>query len=261
ACIGGTVDAATLAIASERKLAAALRPAIEQHLLFESVQADRRTYRFPHDRVHEAAYALLPEAERARVHLEIGWRLLASTAPEELPGKVFEIVSQLDHGVALIESGQDRERLAELHLLAGTRAQASTAYASALRYFIAGAELLAADAEVRRPELAFALALHRAECELLTGALDAAEQRLAELARRAAGVVDLAAVTLARIALYTTLDRGAVAIEATREYLRRVGIDWPAHPTGDEVRREYDRIWQQLGSRALSIEELVDLPP
>src|SRR5262249_45237772 len=31
------------------------------------------------------------------------------------------------------------------------------------------------------------------------------------------------------------------------------------HPTDDEVGREHDRIWQQLGSRA--IEELADLPP
>ncbi|HEX7839612.1 MAG TPA: AAA family ATPase [Kofleriaceae bacterium] len=105
ACIGGTVDDATLAIACEREVAPALRPAIEQHLLFESGKADRRIYRFPHDRVHEAAYALLPEPERAWVHLEIGRRMLASTAPEELPGKVFEIVSQLDHGALLIESG------------------------------------------------------------------------------------------------------------------------------------------------------------
>jgi len=259
ACIGGTIDAATLAIACDREIATALRPAIEQHLLFESLHADRRTYRFPHDRVHEAAYALLPEPERARLHLEIGWRLLASTPPEELPGKVFEIVSQLDHGAALIESRQERERLAELHLLAGTRAQASTAYGSALRYFITGAELLAGDPGEGRPELAFALELHRAECELLTGALAAAERRLIELARRAARIVDLAAVTSARIELYTTLARSDLAVEATLEYLRHVGTEWSAHPTDDEVRREYDRIWQQLGARP--IEALVDLPP
>ncbi|HEX3761516.1 MAG TPA: AAA family ATPase [Kofleriaceae bacterium] len=257
ACIGSTVDAATLAIACGRELAAALAPAVEHHLLLEAVHGTRRIYRFPHDRVHEAAYALVAEPERARIHLAIGLRLLASTAPDQLADQVFAIVSQLDRGAALIESGGERERLAELYLLAGTRAQASTAHASALRYFTAGAALVAPD--VSRPELAFALDLHRAECEFLTGALDAAEQRLAELARRTVGLVDLAAVTSARIALYTTLDRAALAVEATLEYLRRVGIDWPAHPTDDDVRREHDRIWQQLGSRA--IEDLVDLPP
>ncbi|HEX7941240.1 MAG TPA: AAA family ATPase, partial [Gemmatimonadaceae bacterium] len=104
ACLGGTIDAATLAVACEYEVAPALRPAIDQHLLLESGNADRRIYRFPHDRVHEAAYLLLPESERARIHLEIGRRLLASTAPEELPGTVFEIVGQLDRGAALIEA-------------------------------------------------------------------------------------------------------------------------------------------------------------
>jgi hypothetical protein len=33
---------------------------------------------------------------------------------------------------------------------------------------------------------------------------------------------------------------------------------WSSHPTLDEVRHEYDRIWIQLGSR--QIEDLVDLP-
>ncbi len=259
ACLGGTVDAATLAIACGYEIAPALRPAIDQHLLFETGTADRRIYRFPHDRVHEAAYLLLPESERARVHLEIGRRLLASTPPEALPEKVFEIVSQLGCGAALIEARHERERVAELHLLAGTRAQDSTAYVSALHYFTAGAELLAADPGIGRPELAFTLELHRAQCELMTSAFGAAEQRLAELAQRAAGLQDLAAVTLVRIALYMALDRNPLAVEASLEYLRRTGTEWSAHPTDDEIRREYDRIWQQLGSRA--IEDLVDLPP
>ena len=42
------------------------------------------------------------------------------------------------------------------------------------------------------------------------------------------------------------------------EYQRREGVDWRPHPTHNEVRQEYERIWQQLGSR--SIEELIDLP-
>ena len=42
------------------------------------------------------------------------------------------------------------------------------------------------------------------------------------------------------------------------EYLRRTGVHWSPHPSKDEVRREYEMIWRELGSR--SIEELVDLP-
>jgi len=50
--------------------------------------------------------------------------------------------------------------------------------------------LLVEDSWERRHELTFALELHRAECEFLTGALAEAEQRLAALSTRAATTVE-----------------------------------------------------------------------
>ena len=58
--------------------------------------------RFVHDRVQEAAYALIPDSLRAEAHLRIG-RLLARThAPDKREEAIFEIVNQLNRGVALI---------------------------------------------------------------------------------------------------------------------------------------------------------------
>jgi PAS domain S-box-containing protein len=79
------------------------------------------------------------------------------------------------------------------------------------------------------------------------------------LSRRASGLADLAAVTRLRVDLYTTLDRSDRAVEVCLEYLRRIGVPWPPHPSKDDVTQEYEKILRQLGSR--SIEELVDLPP
>ena len=84
---------------------------------------------------------------------------------------MFEIVGQLNLGSALIGTHEESERLAELNLIAGRRAKSSTAYASALSYFAAGTALLSANVWERRHDLAFALELHRAECEFLTNAL------------------------------------------------------------------------------------------
>ena len=255
ACIGTSFDAETLAAVCQRDPEAALRRALEEDLLVRL----ERTYRFPHDRVQEAAYSLIPEDERPTVHLGIGRLLLARTAPGEVEDEIFEIVNQLDRGAALIASREERERVAELDLVAGKRARRSTAYASALKYLAAGTALLGDDCWSRRYELVFALEFHRAECEYLTGELTAAEERLTMLARRAGSTVNAAAVTRLRLDLYTTLDRSDRGVEVCLEYLKTVGIEWSPHPTWEEVLQEHERIWRQLGSRP--IEDLVDSSP
>ena len=215
-------------------------------------------YRFIHDRIQEAAYSLIPEELRAEAHLRIGRLLAAHTPAEKREGAIFEIVNQLNRGAVLITAPEEREQLAELNLIAGKRAKVSTAYASALTHFVTGAGLLAEDCWERRHELMFALELHRAECEFLTGALTAAEERLAVLAIRAANTLERATVACLRMDLYTTLDQASRAVAVGLEYLRHLGIDWSPHPTAEEARREYDRIWKNLGNRA--IEELIELP-
>jgi predicted ATPase len=158
----------------------------------------------------------------------------------------------------LITSHEEREQLAELNLVAGKRAKASSAYASALTYLTAGATLLPEDAWERRQELAFELDLHLAECEACTGALQAAEERLSALATRAVGTVQRCAVARRRVDLYAMLGASEHATAVGLECLRHVGIDLPAHPTEAEARSEYERIWSRLGRRA--IEDVVDLP-
>jgi len=215
-------------------------------------------YRFVHDRVQEAAYSLIPADQRAAAHLRIGRLLAAHTPPEKREEAIFEIVNQLNRGAALINARDEREQLAELNLIAGKRAKASTAYASALSYLVAGEALLVEDSGERRHELTFALELHRAECEFLTGARAEAEQRLAALSSRAATAVERATVACLRADLYMTLDQSNRAVAVGLDYLRNLGIDWSPHPTEEEARREYERIWSQIGGR--TIEELVDLP-
>src|SRR5262249_1516169 len=127
------------------------------------------TYRFVHDRVQEAAYLLIPEELRAEAHLRIGRLLVAGTPIESRDEAIFEIVNQFNRGAPLIDSPEERERVAELNLFAGRRARSSGAYASALTYFVAGRALLAKESWEKRHALIFTLELQRAECEFLTG--------------------------------------------------------------------------------------------
>jgi PAS domain S-box-containing protein len=257
ACIGNSADDLLLETAYEglgKDLHDDLWEAVQAGLVFRSEGA----YRFLHDRVQEAAYSQIPEVARGRAHLQIGRLLASRTEPAEIEGRVFEIVNQLNRGSHLIDSVDERTRVAGLNLIAGRRARLSTAHASAIEYLTAGRALLTEEDWKYNYELIFGIELQLAECELLTASLAASEQRLSMLAGRAETVEDIAAVARVRLTLYTTLDQTDRGVEVCLEYLRRGGTDWPPHPTRDQAQREYDGIWLKLGGR--SIESLVDLP-
>jgi predicted ATPase len=138
ACLGNVASTAMLALVHDT---------IEEELHASLVEARRQglvdflgsSYRFVHDRVHEAAYALVPSERRAAMHLRIGKIMVSYTPPDKLDESIFEIVNQLNRALSLVTAPEERERLAEFNLLAGKRAQASSAYVSALNYLTAGA--------------------------------------------------------------------------------------------------------------------------
>jgi predicted ATPase len=257
ACLGNNAERALLAMVREGSKEA-LDGDLDEALRAGLVVDSGGSYRFLHDRVQEAAYSLIPEARRAEVHLRIGRLLAANTPVEKREEAIFEIVNQLNRGAALIRSCDEQEQLAELNLIAGKRAKASTAYVSALTYLTAGAALLSDDGWQKRPDLMFPLELHRAECEFLTGELAASEGRLSALATHATNPVDRASVASLSIDLYTTLGRSDRAVDVCLSYLRHLGVEWSPHPTAEDARREYQRTWSLVGGR--EIEELIDLP-
>ena len=257
ACLGNIATTAMLAIihdTTEQELHASLVAARRQEL----VDFLESSYRFVHDRVHEAAYALIPTERRAECHLRIGRLLLQHIPQDKREEAIFEIVSQFEQGVALIASLEEREKIAELNLVAGKRARAAAAYASALKYFVAGTTLVAEDCWERRHDLILQLEIHRAECEFLIGDLNAAADRLTTLSSRAAGTVEQSAVECLRVDLYHTLYQPDRAIAVFLDYLKKQGIEWSPHPTSEEVQREYEGVYSRLGGR--TIEDIIDLP-
>jgi PAS domain S-box-containing protein len=216
------------------------------------------SYRFLHDRVQEAAYSLIPKDRRAEAHLRIGTLLAEHTPPAKRDEAIFEIVNQLNRGSHLVASVEERERVADLNLIAGKRAKSATAYDAALKYLRAGSALLTEQTWQRNYELVFSIEQLMAECEMLTAEMVAAESRMLRLSQRARNRHDVCVMTRLRLTLYTNWDKSDRGLDVFLEWLRRDGTDWSRHPTREDATREYARIWTLLGSR--QIEDLVELP-
>jgi PAS domain S-box-containing protein len=257
ACVGTVGRGRTLASlrgTSDAEVLATLGSALTAGL----IRLADGSFAFSHDRVQEACYAAMPPPARVSEHLGIGRVLLALTPAAELDQHIFEIVNQLNAGAPAIDTPAERERVAELDLIAGKRAMTSTAYASAQAYFAAGRTLLGEDGWSRGYRLTFELELRRAECEIVRGELTAAEARLTELSLRAADLTDQADVVRLAVLLYFIVGRSERAIEVALDFLARVGIVWTVHPSDAEVRQEYLEMRRRLAGRSPA--EIIALP-
>jgi predicted ATPase len=225
ACLADNAEIGTLAVINEgsaEEIHSAMWEAARAGLVLKGAGS----YKFLHDRVREAAYLLIPEELRAEVHLRIGRLLIAKMTQEEVADSIFNVVNQLSFGAALISDPGEKERAATLNLRAGRKAKASTAYASACIYLSAGMSLTGSDGldNPSQYELAFALYLERAECELLSGNFGETERLISQLVRRGASRVDKAAAYSLKIHLHLIKSEKQQGVDAALECLRLEGL-------------------------------------
>ncbi len=273
ACIGNRFDVATLAVVANVSHAEALgtlREVVEEGLIVPfgdqlptSISSGlagepRRVFRFFHDRMQQAAYAFIPEADRAQIHLGLGRMLLAATTPETLPEHIFEIVPHFDLGRDAIVEDDERYAAADLAQLAGKRALDAAAWEPALRYLTAGLDLLPKDAFEKRRELAFTLHGDAAETEYLNGNVDRAD-KLAALAMEQAQTV-MEKVRVFELQMLFGLNRNQLVrvVEAGLSALDLLDVHFERTVGPAEIGQALGHAHQVLNGRNAA--ELWDLP-
>jgi diguanylate cyclase (GGDEF)-like protein len=273
ACIGGSFDLHMLSVIYERPVAdtaAALLPALKQHAVLP-LHSDYRlvgegteplvfnpSYRFQHDRVQQAAYALIDTRRLPEVHLSVG-RLMrhhaGATVPDE---RLIDIVGHLNEGRALLDSADERRELVQLNLRAGVRAKRSAAYEAALRYLQVAAQLLPADPWRETPALMQALAAETQQCAYLTGRAEEAESWIEVMLAHAESDLARSDILATRTRQYATLGRMEDSILSAMQGLAMLGVAFTDQPTADDIATERRQVEAHLGTRRVA--ELVDAP-
>lgn len=259
ACLGNIAHVATLASirgSSEEEIHSVFQDAAQAALVIRLEGACR----FAHDRVQEAAYGLIPQALRPEVHLRIGRQLRAATEKEPTAERVFAVVNQLNHAVALIAGADEKMALLRLNVVAGMQAKAGIAYSAARDYLARAAALVAADAWTRCYDETLDLYLGLAECEYLAGHFDSADRLFELMLGQARSDLDRARIYSLRIKVYQAGSRYEESVVLALDALQLFGVTFPE--SDDEIQAtadaEFRAVTANLGGRRIG--DLLDAP-
>jgi len=268
ACVGNTFSLRTVALLSGTSTEQAgqdLLPALVRNMVVPLTEeyrfvsegelgADAR-YRFRHDRVQQAAHALLDAEQRASVHLAIGRLLQSRSGAEESDARLMEIVDHLDDGRQLITDPAERMALAHLNLRAAQRARSSSAYEAALQYARIGRELAG---EAADPGLLWDLGVELQQCSYLTGRYDEAQRYSEHLLEHARTPVEKAEVLCVRTRQYATIGKMRESIESAIAGLQLLGLDFRSEPDAAQITEQLAAVERNLAGR--EIPSLIDAP-
>jgi len=255
ACAGASATAELIAVSSGRspeETGRALAYAVERGLLGHS----EGVYRFPHDRVQEAALAQRSPEERRPIHRVIGRHLLARRAERGRDEGLFEAVDHLNLARAsLVE--QERAELAGLNLEAGQRALAQAAGDRAAEY-LEIARALSGDAPAGPARFALHLGLIRA-AHLRADWVRAEALSLVAL-EHTDDRWEIAAVYTARVESRSRQNDYFGAVDVGVEGMNRLGLACPDSPAawGLAVGEEAGRL--QAALAGVELEALADAP-
>ncbi|HBL57170.1 MAG TPA: hypothetical protein DDZ80_00925, partial [Cyanobacteria bacterium UBA8803] len=265
ACVGADFDLNTLSIIGEKsssEISADLAAAVQSELILPLSELDSQlliqNYKFQHDRVQQAAYVLIDEAQKTAVHLQIGRLLLQNTPPEALSDEIFEIVDHLNLGVELVAYQEERSQIAKLNLMAGQKAKAATAHGAAVQYLNAGLKLLSAESWHFSYDLTLTLYEEAVEAAYLFGDFEQMEQFALVVQNHTKTVLEKVKVYDIKIQAAVAQGNPKEAIKIGLQVLKLLGVILPEEPSQLEIQQGLEEtalLWA-----GQEIEDLINLP-
>ena len=253
---GSSFDLDTLSIAGEitrNELSSCLLPAV-----LEGFVLTTENYEFLHDRIQQAVYSLLSEEEKKARHLKIGRLILQHSCRDKLDEKILSVMDHFNRGLDLIEDPEERRKLAEHNLTAGSKAKKATDYGAAVQFFRAGMLLLPKDSWNTYRRMSYNLHMERAQCEYMSGDVETAEGLFDVVLEYAETDFERADIGSLKMLLYAGMGNYTEAVGIGLHALEQFGIRLNFYPGKLQFAKALlSYKWHMYGLR---IEALADLP-
>ena len=274
ACIGNrfplnvlTVVSDSTSVAIEQQLRSAMTEGVIAPLgaTYQLLQLEDRSglensieFAFAHDRIQQAAYALLDEKRGQEVHLKIGRLLLQRLSESQQQQQLFDITNHFNLALPLIQEPAERSTLSRLNREAGKRAKSSTAFQAAYFYLANALALLPSNAWDEDYKGTLELHAIAAEAAYLDADFKSMEQLLTAGYDGAKNLLDKVDLYLVEISALIARGRLQESLDLAKPIMAKLGHRYPHNPTAGHVALElFKNLWML---RKVNVEKLIDLP-
>ncbi|MDJ1182965.1 trifunctional serine/threonine-protein kinase/ATP-binding protein/sensor histidine kinase [Roseofilum casamattae] len=276
AFIGNQFDLDTLAIVCDAAIEdvaihlwsalkeGAILPITEAYKFFQDAitssltEPEQISYRFLHDRVQQAAYQLESDRSQARMHYQIGQRLLNHLNSIERDRKLLDIVNHFNQAISLIRDPQEQQNLIELNLKAGAKAKTALAYQAAMAYYNTARILLADRSWETHYSTYLKVYSESVETAFLCGKFDEMEEWSDAVFQHAKTFLDRIKVYEMKVQAAIAQNQLQDAIQLGLDFLQHLEITLPQPVTDTEIDAAFAENDRLL--KTIAIEDIVHFP-
>jgi len=238
------------------------------HILDEACKEDllirisESEYKFAHEEIRLAAYELLPEEERRRIHWEVGFKLSKRRNLLEDSGNLFACVDQMlqsEEQMFLHMKRSYKIRIVNCFLRAGESAMILSAFGVASRYLHAGVKLLADDPQTafrEHYESSVVMYSTLAQSELSAGRVEESRKFAESVLAESRLPKDKQAASITLFRCFTAESKMKEQLDFAINLLTGAGLKVPKDPNVVQVKLE----WEKAKSGIKNAEEVLALP-
>ncbi len=275
-CIGNKFSLAMLQTVVDKKnplfesktfnFQAGLEAAIFAGLL---IPLKNNKYKFVHDRIKQAIYQEILDADKNNFHLQIGRLLIKKYVNNEklltfdnindnLKKRIFDIVNQINFGLKLINSEDEKRQFIKLNIIAGKKAESAAAYTVALTYFETAEKMLNKNSWNTDYKLTLEINENIANLSYLSKKHEKTEKIVEHVLNNTSELLDEVKITIVLIQLYREKMEYQKVIKIGLKMIKMLGTSLPEQPSKLLIIKEFITTKVLVGNK--DVEQIINLP-